>query len=272
MRNIVYKSAIVITSCAMLLSYTACNTSRVLTESNETLAETEEPVQASITVTVEADGKTLVLEGMTDKTVSQLMEETGITLGKNAILSVDPEQKLTEGMTIRVLPQRTISLLIIPYDEEKENIEYTAVIYGDTVEDAVNALGISLSDYNIGLSLNFELKDNMTIVIYEKPEIPEDTEEYSEDDEYGEEDGGYYYGNSNGGGSGSSGGSSSGNSGGSSSFPAPTETSPTAPQETEPAPTERTIVRTEIYEDCDGSGHGVKVITYSDGTQEEILF
>ena len=46
-----------------------------------------------------------------------------------------------------------------------------------------------------------------------------------------------------------------------------------------PAPTKapettsgRTVVNVEIYEDCDGSGHGVKVITYSDGSQEEIEF
>ena len=42
-------------------------------------------------------------------------------------------------------------------------------------------------------------------------------------------------------------------------------------QSTEDA-TEKTVVRGEVYEDCDGSGHGVKVITYSDGTQEEEAF
>ena len=36
--------------------------------------------------------------------------------------------------------------------------------------------------------------------------------------------------------------------------------------------TEKTVVSVEVYEDCDGSGHGVKVITYSDGTQEEEAF
>ena len=45
-------------------------------------------------------------------------------------------------------------------------------------------------------------------------------------------------------------------------------------QPTEPKPTEpqKTVVSVQIYEDCDGSGHGVKVITYSDGTQEEVPF
>lgn len=42
-------------------------------------------------------------------------------------------------------------------------------------------------------------------------------------------------------------------------------------QSTEEA-TEKTVVSVEVYEDCDGSGHGVKVITYSDGTQEEEAF
>ena len=38
------------------------------------------------------------------------------------------------------------------------------------------------------------------------------------------------------------------------------------------APSERYVVSVEVYEDCDGSGHGVKVITYSDGSQEEVPF
>ena len=49
------------------------------------------------------------------------------------------------------------------------------------------------------------------------------------------------------------------------------EPKPTEP-EPEPTETERTVVSVEVYEDCDGSGHGVKVITYSDGTQEEVYF
>lgn len=58
---------------------------------------------------------------------------------------------------------------------------------------------------------------------------------------------------------------------------APTEPEePTQPEttepETKPASTERTVVIVEVYNDCDDSGHGVKVITYSDGTQEEVYF
>jgi hypothetical protein len=53
-----------------------------------------------------------------------------------------------------------------------------------------------------------------------------------------------------------------------------TKPATTTPPTTKPEPTTsgRTIVSVEIYEDCDGSGHGVKVITYSDGTQEEVPF
>lgn len=64
-----------------------------------------------------------------------------------------------------------------------------------------------------------------------------------------------------------------------STLPAATEPEPTAPETTRPEATEsdsseeeRTIVSVEVYEDCDGSGHGVKVIKYSDGTQEEVYF
>ena len=56
--------------------------------------------------------------------------------------------------------------------------------------------------------------------------------------------------------------------------PQSTEPQPTQPEATVPQPTEgeRTVVSVETYADCDGSGHGVKVITYSDGTQEEVYF
>ena len=54
---------------------------------------------------------------------------------------------------------------------------------------------------------------------------------------------------------------------------------PTEPEVTEPEPeaptvdhSGKTIVSIDVYEDCDGSGHGIKIITYSDGTQEEVLF
>ena len=53
----------------------------------------------------------------------------------------------------------------------------------------------------------------------------------------------------------------------------------TQPEETEPEETQPTetlafnaVVNIEYYEDCDGSGHGIKVITYADGTQEEVMF
>ena len=35
---------------------------------------------------------------------------------------------------------------------------------------------------------------------------------------------------------------------------------------------QKTVVSVQKYDDCDGSGHGVKIITYSDGTQEEEYF
>jgi hypothetical protein len=52
----------------------------------------------------------------------------------------------------------------------------------------------------------------------------------------------------------------------------PTTQPETTEPETKPASTERTVVSVEVYNDCDDSGHGVKVITYSDGTQEEVYF
>jgi len=34
----------------------------------------------------------------------------------------------------------------------------------------------------------------------------------------------------------------------------------------------KTVVSVEYYDDCDGSGHGIKVITYSDGSMEEVPY
>ena len=36
--------------------------------------------------------------------------------------------------------------------------------------------------------------------------------------------------------------------------------------------TERTVVSVQRVDDCYGSGHGVEIITYSDGTYEEIEY
>ena len=47
---------------------------------------------------------------------------------------------------------------------------------------------------------------------------------------------------------------------------------PTPTKPTEPTKPQKEIASIQIYEDCDGSGHGVKVITYTDGTQEEVPF
>ena len=49
-------------------------------------------------------------------------------------------------------------------------------------------------------------------------------------------------------------------------------TDPVTSTQTDPVQDPKTIVSIEVYEDCDGSGHGIKVITYADGTQEEVQF
>ena len=32
------------------------------------------------------------------------------------------------------------------------------------------------------------------------------------------------------------------------------------------------VVKTEYFDDCDGSGHGYKIIYYSDGTTKEVSY
>ena len=123
---------------------TACNNSDVLYE-NEEGSVTEETVQESISVTIVSDDKTITVEGTTDKSVSQILKDANVSLSSDEILSVDSDQALTDGMTIRVLKQRTINIVIRAENPEEEaDTRYTAVIYGNTVDDAIKALGIDL--------------------------------------------------------------------------------------------------------------------------------
>lgn len=63
-----------------------------------------------------------------------------------------------------------------------------------------------------------------------------------------------------------------------SKIPASTEETGEADPSDKPQPsqtvetTARTVVSTVDVPDCDGSGHGAKIITYSDGSQEEVWY
>jgi len=161
---------------------------------------------------------------------------------------------------------------VVAAENPLNDIRHTVMLTGGTVADAIAAARVELGDnYSANYALHEILTDGMEIVIFtdnapkpeEEPTEPEETE--PEETEPEDTD--------------SSNNNSNNNSGGNytppqPTEPAPTQPAPTEPEPTEPAPTEpeRTVVSVEVYEDCDGSGHGVKVITYSDGTQEEVYF
>lgn len=271
------KTVTIILSLLLLLStVTACGSEEAVTAAPE--AKAAAPVYPAI-VTFEADGKQICFEDIEGKSVEQLLEEAEITLQPGDVLSVKQDHIPTDNLTIQVLRKCTVTV-VVAAEEPAEDVRYTAVLLGGTVADAIDAVNVQLNDQLVvNLDLDAPLTDKLEILISPKPEEPTEPEptepettepEEEEDDDY---DYDYDYSDSD------------------TSWepepttpPATTPPEPTAPPATEPTPTEppteppaptdppRTVVSVEVYEDCDGSGHGVKVITYSDGTQEEVYF
>lgn len=217
---------------------------------------------------VEVDGKTFTIENMENKTIKQLLDYAKITLNEGDAISLDENANFSEDtLKIRILRQATVTV-----KDSINNAQYTIVLAGGTVADAISAAGIKLADnHTANYDLEKSLEDNMKIVVSVKEE-PSTTEPYEEETEDDSDDG-------------SNDNSDSGyippappvtkapttNAPAPSVTKAPTTNAPTT-KPAAPTTSGRTVVSVEIYEDCDGSGHGVKVITYSDGTQEEVEF
>lgn len=224
--------AVVLAIIMMLPMLTACN--------KETESE----------ITVEVDGEQLVLDNTEGMTIAQLLEDAGIVLNEGDVLAVDPEQNADGNLTVKVL--RRCSVLV---EVEGEDLHCKVVLVGGTVADAIDAAGITLADnQKANFELDKALEDGMSIVI--SVEEPEDdgsnaapassTRSYS---------------------SGNRSSSSSGSGSSSSTAPAPSAAPNVAPSS---APS-RYVVSDVFYEDPPiGSGQGVRVITYSDGSQDEV--
>ena len=257
---------------------------------NTAVPASEEPAIAKDTavfspvVTIVADGREITIEDTAGKRVQELLDMADVILGDHDVLSLSPAQEVTDTLTIRVLRSCTVTICI-PTEDPAVTQNYTMVLVGATVADALAAAGLELADNQLcNFDLTEELTDGMEIVLSIKEEetVPEETEtETTEETEAPREESTHSP---------------------EPTTPAPTAPAPTTPRPTSPAPTQpattaptappttvppttappttapapteppRTIVSVEIYEDCDGSGHGVKVITYSDGTQEEVYF
>jgi len=212
---------------------------------------------APATVTFEVDGKRITVEDAQGKTAAQLLELADITLQPGDILSLAADQTVTGSVTLQVL-RRVKVTVVVAGAEPTDDVYCTVVLPGGTVADALAAAGVEVAEgQTVNHPLDTALTEAMEIAVYTEvvETVPPTTEAPAPN-------------TGNGGG------------GGNTYVPSPPPPpKPTQPKPTEPAPTEpkptqpkRTVVSVEIYEDCDGSGHGVKVITYSDGTQEEVPF
>ena len=283
MKKVLFKPlALVLALVTVLSMLSACANK----EAVPAAAEAVDTAAPHVSILFEVDGKKITVEEAEGKNLQQLLKKAHITLNDGDVISVSTDSVVSGSVAFQVLRKCSVTITV---PGEESDMRYTAVLVGGTVADALAAAGVVLAEDQIA---NYEpeqlLEDGMEIVISvvavteetTEPETTEPettTEEYWEedywDDSYWEEDDwedDYYV---------------------------PTPTAPpattppattppaTTPPATEPpateppateppAPpaTERYVVSVEIYEDCDGSGHGVKVITYSDGTQEEVYF
>lgn len=190
-------------------------------------------------LTVEVDGRQISFEDTEGKSIQQLLEQADITLNDGDILSVAPYQTLSGGIVIQVMRKTSVTIAVTSGDEE---VLHTVELLNGTVADALTAIGLEISDE---LLVNYApdqlLKEGMEIVVTSEAE-PEETEPEATEPPKSSSS------NKTNSSSGSNSGSNSNSNSG------------------------KTVVSVEYYEDCDGSGHGVKVITYSDGTQEEVPY
>lgn len=269
MKHAPIKIIALLLSLAMMLSmFTACGSKQDAAAMDAVVdAAVKAALEAAVAPTsvtiVDTDGRHITIEDTRGKSLQQLLDQANISLNKNDFLNVDTDQMLSGNITVRVCRSCTVTVAVAT-ENTSNSSRHTVMLTGGTVADAIAAANLDLGEnYAANHALHELLTDGMEIIIYTDDVIvPEIAEEDEEDEETEPAE------------TSSSNNSSTNNSSSNNTQPQPTEPKPTEPAPTEPAPTEpeRTVVSVEVYEDCDGSGHGVKVITYSDGTQEEVYF
>jgi len=256
--TVIVLSAVLLTLVVLLSVFSGTGRKEAaISQEGAALAASADTVITTPFVTLEADGRQITVEDTAGKTVQQLLDQARIELKDEDMLVISPEQVLDGTLTIRLIRKCTVSVVLASEDPAGES-RWVIVLAEGTVADAIDLAGIQLEeDHIVNYELDKALEDGMEIQISLKEPEPEETEPEETKP-------------------------APAPSNPTPSTPRPTEPKPTEPKPTEPKPTEpkpteptepeRTIVSVEIYEDCDGSGHGVKVITYSDGTQEEVYF
>ena len=241
MKNILFRSVLLVLSLVMVFSmFTACgkqaepSTDAIVDAAVKAALDAVESTTASSSVIFDVDGTQITVENAAGKTIRQLLEQAGISLSEGDRISVDPDQLFSGSLILCVNRKCTVTVVV-----EETGAKYTVSVFDGTVADALAAAGVELKEYHtVSAALDQLLENGMEIVVAgeEEPEETEPTEPAKN--------------------TGSSSGSrpSSGSSGSSGSS------------------SQKTVVSVQKYDDCDGSGHGVKVITYSDGTQVEVPY
>lgn len=235
-----------------------------------------------ITVTIQDGSQVYVYHG-DPCTLEELLKTLGVSVGMDDEVSMDMLDMINENADITI--GRKCEITVVYGDEKK-----TVSVVGGKVRDVLEQLGILDKIDGENFSGDAYVFDGMKLVVNLKdgsvskasktakaeteitpPETraedaswevaeaegdwdDEDDWDY-EDDWYGwdywEDD--YYY------------------EGHSDDYYVPVDDGGGQPAEPDPVDT-REVVSTEYYYDCDGSGHGVMVITYSDGSQDEVAF
>lgn len=273
MKHVLLKG-IAITLCLVMLFalLTACGRKNaVIDEAVDAAVKAAFETYGAISVVIEADGHQYTIENAEGKTVQQLLDMAGVTLNAGDVLSVSPYQTVAGAITICVQRQITVTI-----SDPEANARYTVVLAGGTIADAFDAAGLNLPlEQLLTFDLEKPLVDGMMITVsgtgiqetveetqpVEETEPDESDSDDSDDSDYSDSD--YSDSGSNDSGSSDSG---SGDSGSSDSGSGDSGSSDSGTTDG------RVVVSVEYYDDCDGSGHGVMVITYSDGTQEEVPY
>ncbi len=260
MSKIFKKTVAVMCLCMLIVVFFCSCGSEEVAEANSS--------NISMPVTIEIDGKLITVEDTDGQSIEEILKDAKITITDSDIISVDTGKKLSEGIVIKILRKVTVNI-----KNSIDGTEQTIVLVGSTVKDALEAAGIKLADdHTTNYKLTDALEDGMEIVVSVK-EAPTTTQVYVPDNDYDNNSDNDSYNNSgNNSGNNSNSGNRPNSNSNSSVTKAPATTKAPAPTKAPETTSGRTVVNVDIYEDCDGSGHGVKVITYSDGTQEEVAF
>ena len=189
-------------------------------------------ILSSSVVNIISGDKRVTVEDCDGLTVNEILAKANIELTGGQIVTIDDEQVMGDDLTIRIIEPMKVTIVI---NQGQFNEKKTVVdLYSGTVGDALKSAGITMEDGDtINYSVDAEVTDGMKVLISPADE-PAVTEETGSTKEADATE-----------------------------KPVPSQTVET---------TAKTVVSTVDVPDCDGSGHGAKIITYSDGSQEEVWY